>query len=586
MADSPGGRPLQLVTLNMEERKVEVNEEALGHLQKNLKKVSEQTEKVAVISVMGAFRTGKSFLLDLFLRNLRYEKQLAGDKPAEPAPRAAIPPRGGEETYPLPEWVLHGGDTIEGGSDHCGGFRFKGGMDHCTEGIWVWSEPFVRKVNGKPVALLLMDTQGAWGGEMSKEQSATIFGLTAVISSKQIYNISMQIQQDKVENLAYFMNFAEEALRKADDGNTNKGVKPFQTLDFLVRDWANFEDEWTMQECKAQMAQHLTRHVDPKSVVENGTAEAMQNMFDRIGCFCMPHPGTVIQKAKWTGNVRDISPDFIRFLDEYVQEVFTTGLDVKTLLGQELSATTLPYVLRDFVKSFQDATPVAMSFVEAMTNATVLMTKEKLLKLYTKKLDEEVLKHPRGIEPEEFQKLHRSTSQEIQAEFKSATILGSSSVRTDTWQEIENQIKVLQERYLEDNSRRLEQALVAFANLAILATALFALDRISDWTCDWWSQTCKDLSSLMLMAYFLIFCYIGFFVWRLVNERGKMQAAACGAEMWKEMVRLVGVYGEILQNLKFSDVQVCARRSFAAVQALFKSASARDVNVKDSKKNK
>ncbi len=40
---------------------------------------------------------------------------------------------------------------------------------------------------------------------MTKEQSATVFGLTAVLSSTQIYNISKQIQEDKVENLRHFM---------------------------------------------------------------------------------------------------------------------------------------------------------------------------------------------------------------------------------------------------------------------------------------------------------------------------------------------------------------------------------------------
>lgn len=55
----------------------------------------------------------------------------------------------------------------------------------------------MRQIDGRDVAVLLMDTQGAWDSNMTKEQSATIFGLTAVLSSKQIYNINMQIQEDK-----------------------------------------------------------------------------------------------------------------------------------------------------------------------------------------------------------------------------------------------------------------------------------------------------------------------------------------------------------------------------------------------------
>ena len=45
-------------------------------------------------------------------------------------------------------------------------------------------------------AFRISDTLGKWP-HPDEEQSATIFGLTAVLSSKQIYNINMQIQEDK-----------------------------------------------------------------------------------------------------------------------------------------------------------------------------------------------------------------------------------------------------------------------------------------------------------------------------------------------------------------------------------------------------
>ncbi|CAK0862208.1 unnamed protein product [Prorocentrum cordatum] len=67
-----------------------------------------------------------------------------------------------------------GGGLLEGAGGSAGGFRSKGGMDGVTEGIWVWSEPFVRVVQRGPVAesvaVILMDTQGAWDGSMTKEQ--------------------------------------------------------------------------------------------------------------------------------------------------------------------------------------------------------------------------------------------------------------------------------------------------------------------------------------------------------------------------------------------------------------------------------
>ena len=69
--------------------------------------------KVAVVSVVGAFRTGKSFLLSWFLRYLHH---LGGDQPKS-------------ETK---KWYDHF-DTL--GND---GFDWRGGAERNTTGIWMW----------------------------------------------------------------------------------------------------------------------------------------------------------------------------------------------------------------------------------------------------------------------------------------------------------------------------------------------------------------------------------------------------------------------------------------------------------------
>lgn len=60
----------------------------------------------------------------------------------------------------------------------------------------MWSRPFIRKVpsTGEKVAVLVMDTQGMFDGTLSQQLTASIFGLSTLFSSYQIYNVQNRIQ--------------------------------------------------------------------------------------------------------------------------------------------------------------------------------------------------------------------------------------------------------------------------------------------------------------------------------------------------------------------------------------------------------
>jgi atlastin len=80
-----------------------------------------------------------------------------------------------------------------------------------------------------------MDTQGAFDNNSSMKQCATIFALSTLISSVQVYNISQQVQETDLTNLQLFTEYGRLAME-------NCGKCPFQKLMFLVRDWSNMDD--------------------------------------------------------------------------------------------------------------------------------------------------------------------------------------------------------------------------------------------------------------------------------------------------------------------------------------------------------
>lgn len=63
-------------------------------------------------------------------------------------------------------------------------FEWRGGVERMTTGIWVWSEPFVRRTEGgKEVAVLLVDTQGMFDNETSMGLTACIFAVSTLVRS-------------------------------------------------------------------------------------------------------------------------------------------------------------------------------------------------------------------------------------------------------------------------------------------------------------------------------------------------------------------------------------------------------------------
>lgn len=51
------------------------------------------------------------------------------------------------------------------------------------------------------VAIILLDTQGAFDSESTVRDCATVFALSTMVSSVQIYNLSQNIQEDDLQHL-------------------------------------------------------------------------------------------------------------------------------------------------------------------------------------------------------------------------------------------------------------------------------------------------------------------------------------------------------------------------------------------------
>ncbi|GLH06419.1 Atlastin [Gryllus bimaculatus] len=344
-----GGQPIPII-IPKDDHSFELDEAAL---QKILLQTSIKDKNVVLVSVAGAFRKGKSFLLDFFLRYLH---------------------AGGNDN-----WIGDDDTPLDG-------FSWKGGSERDTSGILIWSEPFIRTLpSGEQVAVLLMDTQGSFDSESTVKDCATIFALSTMVSSVQIFNIFHNIQEDDLQHLQLFTEYGRLALE--DDA----GIKPFQKLLFLVRDWSfPYEAQYGSHGGTVILNRRLTisdkQHPELQSLRKH-----IKSCFGEIACFLMPHPGLkVATNPEFNGKLSDIESDFKSNLKVLVPLVLAPeNLIAKEIAGQKVKAKDLLQYFRSYIQIYQgDELPEPKSMLVATAEGNNLAAVGNAKDMYKSQMDD------------------------------------------------------------------------------------------------------------------------------------------------------------------------------------------------------
>ncbi|XP_076805595.1 atlastin-3-like isoform X2 [Clavelina lepadiformis] len=231
---------------------------------------------VVIISICGAKREGKSFLLSLLIKYLESNMQEAWlNEPDTPIP-------------------TH--------------FSWKSGRKAHTQGIWLWSKPYlIQKSNGHKVAVILFDTEGAYSST-GKQNDSDIFAFSTLLSSVQIYNMKDEINEQKLESLAAFTSYTERAGTKTESGQI------FQSLMLLVRDWTDDEFQCGVEGGRKYMEEELqNKKVTDEDLI--AIRDKISKVFRQVECTLLPYPGAIVDNKdkrhrQNTTQVKDMSGDF------------------------------------------------------------------------------------------------------------------------------------------------------------------------------------------------------------------------------------------------------------------------------------
>lgn len=160
--------------------------------------------KIAILSIPGSCRSGRSFLSNTLIDALIYY----GDK-------------GSLDDFD--ETMLHF-DRNESN-----GFKYAPGYSNCTEGIYIYQPLIIPNPENKSekVAVLLIDSQGFGNLDVENSNDIKIFTILNNLSSHMIYNSVSKIKLDEILGLVMTSNIVSEM---------DESKRP--TLEILIRDYS------------------------------------------------------------------------------------------------------------------------------------------------------------------------------------------------------------------------------------------------------------------------------------------------------------------------------------------------------------
>ena len=317
----PPQTAVPFVTFNSITKKFIINEEAVKIL------AQPENKQIGIVSLVGKYRTGKSFLLN---RVLIEKKSLKG---------------------------FDVGPTIK----------------PCTKGIWLWSSPLyvTNKSSSTTFPAYLIDTEGLGAYDEEINHDSKIFLMAILISSLFIYNSFGTIDEVALNNLSLILNLSKSLKLRNNSNvlNTKESddkemAKYFPSLLWLLRDFAlKLEDsDGNVITAKQYLENALMEQKGSRASIEekNLVRKMIKTYFIERDCFPLVRP---VENENDLQNLMSlpeskIRPEFIKQSSMLRNKIYMK-IKPKTFNGKILSGQMLVDLLDSVVNCINEgAIPV------------------------------------------------------------------------------------------------------------------------------------------------------------------------------------------------------------------------------------
>ncbi|XP_052403554.1 guanylate-binding protein 1 [Carassius gibelio] len=297
-------------------------------------------DPVVVVSVVGLYRTGKSYLMN------RLARQQTG-------------------------FAL--GNTIESK----------------TKGIWMWCVPHPNK---KGHTLVLLDTEGLGDVKKGDEKHDTwIFCLAVLLSSTLVYNSLGVIDNMALEKLHYVTELTENIRVKAeesqDENESADFMSVFPSFVWAVRDFTlqlKKEDKPITSDDYLEGALELKNGSSPQTVQYNLPRRCLRNFFAERKCFVFPRPASTQNMWKMEElTEKELDSKFLEQANTFCHYIYNNS-ETKTVSGSRtITGTALGNLAEVYVEAIRSGKiPCLENAVVSLAKIQNVRAVEEALQLY------------------------------------------------------------------------------------------------------------------------------------------------------------------------------------------------------------
>ncbi|XP_070501427.1 atlastin-1-like [Chironomus tepperi] len=333
-----------------------------------------QDRKVVILSLIGAFRGGKSFFLDYCLRFLYAHFPSINNRSKS------------SQSYFRKDdnWMGKSNEPLKGFSWRCG-------TERETIGIDIWSDVFLHTMDrtGEKIAIIVMDTQGLFDKHSSMKDNARIFALGTLISSIQVLNLKQQVQEDHLQYLQFATEFAKFNTKKNEKSNGN----PFQNLTFLIRDWENYEEYPYGAAGGRNYLKNAIESTSTQNEELRSVRDFIKQSFENLECCLLPHPGTKITgRRSYDGSWSDMDDKFKEELKNAIEYLLMPErMTIKKINAQQLTVKDIKVYIEKYLKLFQSGDiPDTLTLYQSMIESNMSNLIKKCIDKYQTGINNDV----------------------------------------------------------------------------------------------------------------------------------------------------------------------------------------------------